>query len=118
MEASTVEPNRNKFSIVQQSEQTPAQLFCDGVTGVTVSAANFKLDLHQVISGDGTAEKRKIVQTLVIPTAALVELCEMVLIGIRTSPTMSAALDEHRAKILGSKSSAGYAATPVESKKN
>lgn len=117
MEASTVKPKASEYSLVQQSEQTPIQVFCDGVTGMTMSAANFKLDLHQVIGGDEKGERRKIVQTLVMPTVSLVELCRLVLRAVEGNPTMALALDEQRAAILNQQKSSRSPVAPVESAK-
>lgn len=70
-----------------------------------MSAANCKLDLHQVLGIDEKGEKRKIVQTLVIPTASLVELCNIVLSNFsQNSEILRAAFKEQEQKIIGNTS--------------
>lgn len=103
---------QNQFVIVPHSDQYPSQLFCDGVTGLSIGAANCKLDLHQVLGVDERGEKRKIVQTLVIPTASLVELCRTVLENFsKNTAVMRSALEEQEQKIMGNASTGDVKAT-------
>lgn len=89
-----------KFVVVSQSETFPPTLYCDGVNGVSVSAANCRLDLFVVVGSDDAGEKRKLVQTLIIPTAALAEMCRQVLSGfVGGREMLTKALAQHEQKI-------------------
>jgi hypothetical protein len=102
MTPSTPQLPKNQFVIVPHSDQYPSQLFCDGVTGFSIGAANCKLDLHQVLGVDERGEIRKIVQSLVMPTASLVDLCHFVLEHFsQNSAALRAALEEQEQKIVG-----------------
>lgn len=103
------------FVLVPQAEQTPKQVYFDGVTGMAVGAAVCKLDFHQVLGvEDGTSrELRKIVLTAVLPTAVLVEFCQNTLQSLAAnSEILRAALVEHERKI-GSGLPSPAAASPA-----
>lgn len=97
-------PIPNKFVMTSAEEEFPSQIFCDGVSGIVVSAAHCKLHLYQAAGTDAdNAEKRKIVQTLVIPTAALAELCRSVLVNLSEhAPMLRQALTAQQENIVGS----------------
>lgn len=77
-----------------------------------MGAVNCKLDLHQVLGIDEKGEKRKIVQTLVIPTASLVELCNVILSNFsQNTEILRAALKEQEQKIIGNRSAGEAKAT-------
>lgn len=97
------EKTKAKDIVVVNPNQSVNQLFCDGVSNLAIGASNCKLDLFQIISGNhNEAEHRNIVQVLVMPTAALVELCRSVLDSIEgSSEVLRSVFSEQEAKIFG-----------------
>lgn len=97
-------PPGQKFQVVPQTEQYPPQVFCDGIAGMVMTAAVCKLDLFQVVGTDDHGERRKLTQTLVIPTAALMQLSRAVIDNMeKNAPALKAAFAGQESEILGLK---------------
>lgn len=92
----------NNFNVLPQSVETVKQMYFDGVASIDFAAANCKLHFYQIIGRDELTgvEQRQIVQTSVMPTAALAELCLSTLINIKGNvPRLKDALIEHEKRI-------------------
>lgn len=94
-----------KAGSVEQSEQ----VFVDGVSGMMVGVGVSKIHFHRVVGQEKASggELREVVQTLCIPTTALLEFCANALTGLANSAeVLSGALEAEREKILRLKGSA------------
>lgn len=91
------------FLLLPEEKEAVQQIFFDGISGMTVGAANCKLHFHQVLGIDEktSKEQRKIVLTAVIPTAALVELCQTTLQSMaENSEALKFALTQQQERII------------------
>ena len=87
-------------TVVADSKFVAPQVFCDGIGGITISASVCKLDLHQVVGIEKQVEQRRVTQTVVIPTASLVEFCQIILANINTNAVqMKEAFSQQQSKI-------------------
>jgi hypothetical protein len=68
---------QNTINLVD-TDNIPPQLFVDGFQNMLVSNANSKIQFFQTVSVDTEAriENRRLVQTLVIPTEVMADLCQ------------------------------------------
>ena len=90
-------------TVVADSKFVAPQVFCDGIGGITISASVCKLDLHQVVGIEKQVEQRRVTQTVVIPTASLVEFCQILLGNITGNASkMQEAFAEQQRKVFSS----------------
>lgn len=61
------------------------RVFIDGFGGMSISAANTKIDLFQITGRENNKEMRLVEQTLIIPTAQLAEACRNILNHLETA---------------------------------
>ena len=103
MNSPTLQTIGNVARTVSSSEHFPPHLYCDGVAGISFGAVICKLDLFQIVSSDIQGENRQVINKLVMPTSALIELCRGVLRSVETnSPLLKSALDQHSQLVFGS----------------
>lgn len=87
--------------ILPPNQPITPQMFFDGYSHLLVSAANTKITFHQLVSiTDKGAEQRKMALTAVLPTAALVEMCQAILENIKLNESgLLTAMEDQNKKL-------------------